>query len=91
VLTARDQTWEAWTDANAIAEDQRNLARTMVDRATGRLRIFLYRVPEPRWPRTACIWTSRWPGLSGDERRALAEPSAKEHVRPVEKERWIQI
>jgi hypothetical protein len=30
------QTWEAWADATGIPEDQRNLARTLVDQAGGR-------------------------------------------------------
>jgi hypothetical protein len=49
-------------------------------------------VPEPKVAKNRLhldIKVAR--GLSGDERRALAEPSAKEQARPVEKGRWTQI
>jgi hypothetical protein len=44
------QTWDEWADANNIPEDQRNLARTLVDKAGGRPTIFFNQVPEPKTP-----------------------------------------
>lgn len=41
-------TWEAWADANGIPEDQRNLARTLVDKVGNRPAIFFNQVPEPK-------------------------------------------
>ncbi|MEV0716712.1 VOC family protein [Asanoa sp. NPDC050611] len=41
-------TWQEWADANGVPEDQRNLARTLVDRTGHRPTIFFNRVPEPK-------------------------------------------
>jgi hypothetical protein len=42
------QTWEEWADANNVPDDQRNLARTLVDRVANRPTIFFNHVPEPK-------------------------------------------
>jgi hypothetical protein len=41
-------TWREWADANTIPEDQRNLARTLVDQTGNRPTIFFNQVPEPK-------------------------------------------
>ena len=71
------QTWEAWADAAGIPEDQRNLARTLVDQAAGRPTIFFNRVPEPKAAKNRVhldIKVAR--GLSGDQRRERIEAEA---------------
>jgi Glyoxalase-like domain len=71
------QTWEEWADANDVPEDQRNLARTLVDRAAGRPTIFFNRVPEQKLGKNRLhLDVKVAKGLSGDERRARIEAEA---------------
>jgi Glyoxalase-like domain len=71
------QTWELWADANDIPEAQRNLARTLVDRAAGRPTIFFNRVPEQKLGKNRLhLDVKVAKGLSGDERRARIEAEA---------------
>jgi hypothetical protein len=41
-------TWDEWADANDIPEDQRNVERTLVDKAGQRPPIFFIHVPEQK-------------------------------------------
>lgn len=71
-------TWEEWADANDIPEDQRNVARTLIDKVGHRPRIFFNKVPEPK-PGAKNrlhldIKVAR--GLPSDQRRARIEAEA---------------
>ena len=72
------QTWDEWADANNIPEDQRNLARTLVDKAGTRPTIFFNQVPEPKAASKnrlhLDIKVAR--GLPADERRTRIEAEA---------------
>jgi len=72
------QTWDEWAGANNIPEDQRNLARTLVDKAGNRPTIFFDQVPEPKAPGKnrlhLDIKVAR--GLPADERRTRIEAEA---------------
>ncbi|GIE99298.1 VOC family protein [Paractinoplanes rishiriensis] len=68
-------TWESWADANKVPEDQRNLARTLVDKAGSRPTIFFNQVPEPHPPTKNRLHldVKAAEGLAGDERRSRLE------------------
>jgi hypothetical protein len=71
-------TWDEWADANDIPEDQRNVARTLVDKVGHRPTIFFNRVPEPKPAGKnrlhLDIKVAR--GLPADERRVRIENEA---------------
>jgi hypothetical protein len=71
-------TWVEWADANGIPEDQRNVARTLVDKAGHRPTIFFNRVPEPApaGKNRLHLDVTCAEGLAGDERRARIEAEA---------------
>ncbi|HLL64122.1 MAG TPA: VOC family protein [Micromonosporaceae bacterium] len=72
------QTWDEWADANNIPEDQRNLARTLVDKAGNRPTIFFNQVPEPTAPgkNRLHLDIKVAGGLPADQRRARIEAEA---------------
>jgi hypothetical protein len=72
------QTWDEWADANNIPVEQRNLARTLVDKVGHRPTIFFNQVPEPKAPGKnrlhLDVKVAR--GLPADERRTRIEAEA---------------
>jgi hypothetical protein len=70
-------TWDDWADANHIPVEQRNLARTLVDKAGHRPTIFFNQVPEPKAGKNRLHLDIKVAqGLDGDERRARIESEA---------------
>jgi hypothetical protein len=71
-------TWDDWADAHGIPVEQRNLARTLVDKAGGRPTISFNRVSEPRTGKNRLhldVKVSR--GTAGEDRRARVEAEAE--------------
>lgn len=71
-------TWEEWADANEIPEDQRNTARTLIDKVGHRPTIFFNQVPEPKpaGKNRLHLDIKVAPGLPSAERRERIEAEA---------------
>jgi hypothetical protein len=75
------RTWEEWADANNIPEDDRNRARTLVDRMGNRPTIFFNRVPEGKTAKNRVHLDIRASaGMEGEDGRQRARQRAQRLV-----------